>query len=232
MIKKCIFCGGDSADSKSVEHIIPESLGNSTYILEKGFVCDKCNNYFSRKIEREFMEIESIKEIRFYHAVKSKKGRIPDIDCLICGHKGKMSYINGNIFLGVDEDAIRDIFTKKPEYFFTKSANADDFKNSYIVSRFLAKIAYELVIYSYFKENRHLFDEDCVALSFTKESEWLDKIRKYARYGNSNKIVWPYEVIETKQKDKTYLSVKSESKNNKTYFVLYLANIKFSFVLD
>ena len=47
---RCIFCGSDTSQSTSVEHIIPESFGNSKAILRKGIVCDKCNNYFSRKV--------------------------------------------------------------------------------------------------------------------------------------------------------------------------------------
>ncbi len=30
---KCLFCKQSSADTKSVEHIVPESLGNTTFIL-------------------------------------------------------------------------------------------------------------------------------------------------------------------------------------------------------
>jgi len=45
---KCIFCDNDNRNNfSSVEHIIPESMGNNTYILAKGWVCDKCNNTFS-----------------------------------------------------------------------------------------------------------------------------------------------------------------------------------------
>lgn len=36
----CIFCKCDSTNSKSVEHIIPESLGNKSHILRPGIVCD------------------------------------------------------------------------------------------------------------------------------------------------------------------------------------------------
>ena len=43
----CMFCHKDSSSSKSVEHIIPESFGNKHHYLPKGYVCDKCNNYFS-----------------------------------------------------------------------------------------------------------------------------------------------------------------------------------------
>ena len=47
---RCIFCKKDSLDSKSIEHIMPESLGNVNHILQPGVVCDECNNYFARKV--------------------------------------------------------------------------------------------------------------------------------------------------------------------------------------
>lgn len=43
---KCIFCENINT-AKSIEHIVPESFGNKNYTLEKGAVCDKCNNSFS-----------------------------------------------------------------------------------------------------------------------------------------------------------------------------------------
>jgi hypothetical protein len=48
---RCPFFKSDSTASRSIEHIIPESLGNMTQILPPGVVCDGCNNYFSRKVE-------------------------------------------------------------------------------------------------------------------------------------------------------------------------------------
>ena len=53
---QCIFCHKDTSLSKSVEHIIPESLGNKHHYLPQGYVCDQCNNYFSIKIEKELGE--------------------------------------------------------------------------------------------------------------------------------------------------------------------------------
>jgi hypothetical protein len=49
----CIFCHKISDNSQSIEHIIPESLGNKEHTLWKGAVCDKCNNYFATKMEKE-----------------------------------------------------------------------------------------------------------------------------------------------------------------------------------
>lgn len=52
----CIFCKEESSNSRSIEHIIPESLGNKDHVLPPGIVCDKCNNYFARKIEKKILE--------------------------------------------------------------------------------------------------------------------------------------------------------------------------------
>ncbi|QAS81262.1 hypothetical protein CO657_22920 (plasmid) [Rhizobium acidisoli] len=49
----CIFCRKSHVAFRSVEHIIPESLGNLSgrHLLPKGIVCDPCNNYFSHSVE-------------------------------------------------------------------------------------------------------------------------------------------------------------------------------------
>ena len=49
---RCIFCKKDSCNSRSVEHILPESLGNEEHILPAGIVCDRCNNYFASSVEQ------------------------------------------------------------------------------------------------------------------------------------------------------------------------------------
>lgn len=232
MNKKCIFCGNDTKDSKSVEHIIPESLGNTEYVLEKGFVCDKCNNYFSRKVEKPFMDIESIKRIRFHYNVKSKKGNVPSTNCMIGGHIGKMDYINGSIFIGLDEDAIKDIFAKQPKYLFTIAEDIEGFKNSYVVARFLAKIVYEFVIYFFYSKNKNSIGNEDFEFCFSKDSNWLNKIRNYAKCGNSNKKVWPYKVNLIDKNDDKYLRIESETVGKNIYFVLYLSNLKFSFKLS
>jgi hypothetical protein len=75
----CIFCQSVSDSSKAVEHIIPESLGNKDHILPPGWVCDKCNHYFSIKIEKPFLDSLHLTEARFHMAVSNKRGRVPSI---------------------------------------------------------------------------------------------------------------------------------------------------------
>jgi len=45
---RCILCKNNSNGSRSVEHIISESLGNRPHGLAPGVVSDRCNNHFSR----------------------------------------------------------------------------------------------------------------------------------------------------------------------------------------
>lgn len=75
----CIFCQATSDSSKAVEHIIPESLGNTDHVLPPGWVCDGCNQYFSIKLEKPFLDSLHLTEARFHMGVPNKRGRIPPI---------------------------------------------------------------------------------------------------------------------------------------------------------
>jgi HNH endonuclease len=74
---RCIFCKQDSSGSASVEHIVPESLGNTDHVLPIGVVCDVCNQYFARKVERQLLESPMFRLLRSDMAVPNKRGRIP-----------------------------------------------------------------------------------------------------------------------------------------------------------
>ncbi|MCH5260230.1 MAG: hypothetical protein J1F18_10770 [Lachnospiraceae bacterium] len=104
IIKSCIFCKQDSTSSKSVEHIIPESLGNDELILDAGIVCDKCNNYFSREIEGPVLNLDGFKRLRFYELIESKRGRIPNCNVMLCGEECEVHWqeINGENSLMIE----------------------------------------------------------------------------------------------------------------------------------
>lgn len=74
---RCIFCKQDSSTSVAVEHIIPESLGNIDHVLPVGVVCDGCNQYFARKVERQILETPMFRLLRADMAIPNKRGRIP-----------------------------------------------------------------------------------------------------------------------------------------------------------
>src|SRR3990167_1054713 len=74
---RCLFCKIDSTDSKSVEHVVPESLWNTKHVLPKGVVCDPCNNYFAREVEKPFLDSPAISRLRFTQVIPNKRGRVP-----------------------------------------------------------------------------------------------------------------------------------------------------------
>lgn len=74
---KCIFCKSTTNPFTSVEHIIPESIGNKEHILPKGIVCDPCNNYFSRKVENKFINSEVLLHLRNKMEIPNRDKRIP-----------------------------------------------------------------------------------------------------------------------------------------------------------
>jgi len=80
---RCIFCKADSSTSRSVEHIIPESLGNIEHTLPPGVVCDSCNNYFAREVEKPFLGCFPISHLRFEQALPSKRGKVPPVKGMI-----------------------------------------------------------------------------------------------------------------------------------------------------
>ena len=76
---RCIFCKEPSDASCSVEHIIPESLGNSEHTLPKGVVCDSCNNYFARKVEKPILDSPMMRLLRSDRMIPNKRKRFPSI---------------------------------------------------------------------------------------------------------------------------------------------------------
>jgi len=69
----CIFCHKASDVSKSIEHIVPESLGNKRTVLWKGAVCDECNNYFATKVEKPLLDQPYF--ISVHHHLKSPRSQ-------------------------------------------------------------------------------------------------------------------------------------------------------------
>ena len=80
---RCIFCKSDSSDSRSIEHIIPEALGNTDHTLPRGVVCDKCNNYFTRKLEGPLLASTWFRHARARQQVPSKRGLIPPFTAIV-----------------------------------------------------------------------------------------------------------------------------------------------------
>jgi hypothetical protein len=143
----CIFCGSDTSTSKSIEHIIPESLGNTDHTLPAGYVCDKCNNYFSREVEKPFLELPAIVDLRFTRAVANKRGRFPEITgVLLPNHLGilKRDKFNKRLSIELGSNAIDYIESHGKGKLIIPIP--PDITSGPVVSRFLAKVAVEFLV--------------------------------------------------------------------------------------
>src|SRR5260370_19867847 len=92
---RCIFCKQDSSASRSIEHVMPELLGSKRRTLRPGIVCDKCNNYFARKVEKPILTHPSMRNLRAWYQVPNKRGKRPSVLGHIAG-----TDVAGNLSLG------------------------------------------------------------------------------------------------------------------------------------
>lgn len=202
---RCIFCKQDSAKSKSVEHIVPESLGNKSHTLPKGTVCDKCNSYFALKIEKKVLETEFFTSLRHRNGIESKKRRIPKGKAIIpvtnywadiISNKNK----NKPIEVILDTESFELVREGKIDHLilpWTTDVPKDDQK----LSRFLAKIGYEMMASSVLTNKDYL--------NQLIDDSQLDPLREYARFNSKNEN-WTYNVRQIyKENEKFFLSNKN-----------------------
>ena len=77
---ECLFCKNAHGPFSRVEHPVPESLGNDDLVLDRGFVCDPCNQYFGSKIESKVLASPPFNVERTAFAIRTKKGRFARYD--------------------------------------------------------------------------------------------------------------------------------------------------------
>jgi hypothetical protein len=249
---QCVFCHKDSTASKSVEHIIPESLGNKHYFLSKGYVCDGCNNYFAVKIERELLEQPYFKSMRFRNEILTKKGKpvkekmiFPgammacDVEMHTTDSGPIMSFNDELLYEAIKEGKTHTMispYCPEPDY---PSTN---------MSRFIAKCAYEYFLYNVGEENY----ESCVQELLGDKSDVLKDLREYARYGkgpywhyNQRRIYSEgacfvhkdgkecYEILhEMKFFTKEYKRYSSGLVEAEIYFVMAIAGIEYAMCIS
>lgn len=230
---KCIFCKNDSSNSKSIEHIVPESLGNKSNILERGVVCDKCNNYFAQKIEKEVLEIKYFKDLRHRNGIESKKGRIPRGKAIV-----PITNFEGEVIIHkdfpneviIDTESFDLIKQGRINHLILPFDNRPPTDNKY-VSRFLAKVGLEMMA----SRVLEAFPND--QTKFATEAS-LDPVRNYARYNPKNEN-WVYSVRKIYEEDEAFFTEDGSSLDMvfecdflqtelmELYFVIALKGVEF-----
>lgn len=182
----CIFCDKLSHDSRSVEHIVPESLGNKKFILPKGTVCDECNQYFSKKIEQPLLDLPFFKSNRHKLNIQNKKGKIPsdygfaiNPETKVEFHKNK----NGEQSISFKDDkALQKILNRKNLEVFMPIFGGIG-QNNMIVSKFLGKLAIENLALICLENEHDAYQE--------LSKHYYQPLKKYIRNAAKNEF-WPY----------------------------------------
>jgi hypothetical protein len=186
---RCIFCKANSDGCVSVEHIVPESLGNTEHLLPMGWVCDTCNNYFAREVEKPFLDSLYGRSSRFEMGVPNKRGRIPPVTGLHPQSRTKIklfhSLDDGSLSVAAadGEDASRWIsFIQSHSHgtLYVPTAFAPDADTT--TARFIGKVALEILALR------------CIDVSGANDEivdkPELEELRRYVRFGQP-KSVWP-----------------------------------------
>ena len=231
MWDKCIFCKEDSSNSKSIEHIIPESLGNTEHILPKGVVCDKCNNYFARKIEKKVLEYSSFQLDRFHMSIPSKKGRVPSAFGLmttsssfspITLYKDKDMRMSFEIREDVEIPKKGSMIIPALSYLQNKYSEGE-ISDDNLLTRFIAKIAFESLVYKSIVSIENIYDDT------------FDGIRHFIRYGDARgHIDFPMHMKTAYPADKVFYDgeIKEEYQVLHEFeFIIEKGSIYFSIVI-
>lgn len=199
----CLFCKLTTEGSRSREHVVPQSLGNTTMVLRPGVVCDDCNNYFARKVEAPLLNHAFFIRLRFHERLVSKKGRIPplggsflgDVPALVVPHaRGPLVAT-----LSVPEDRVGDLVAARRGVVSLPAPGAAP--DGALLSRFLAKVA----LGSLADRVQH----DPTALGSAVSDAQLDPVRRHARFGEPPR--WPCNFRSIYASDKGWADGDGES---------------------
>jgi len=185
MTIRCLFCDGTGPFS-TVEHVIPESLGNDDFLL-RGEVCDQCQRYFGKEVEKYVLEKTPIAVWRALLGIQSKKGKLPSIDMSISERRrgilpeysrhhdngvGFTAEEDGSTSVHCDDATIEQkiVDQSRTQLRFVLSP-----KHLVLMGRFLGKIAIEMY---------------CVADTVRARLPRYDQLRQYARQG-LRRDIWP-----------------------------------------
>ncbi|KLE06640.1 HNH endonuclease [Aliarcobacter butzleri] len=181
----CILCKSSLNSFTTEEHIVPHSLGNRFFVLDKGWVCDKCNNLcsgFEAKVINH--TIFGFERVRL--GVITKKGK---------GARSKYNKISwytekgcGNGTIIVDKN---DIERVELYNFLTNNSNKLFFPFHSKYDKYISKLLLKIGIETISINHSYLYD--------------LDLAKEHIL--GKNNYLWPYCFIQDKEFEKKLLSL-------------------------
>jgi hypothetical protein len=147
-------------------------------VLPKGVVCDKCNNYFAKAVEKPFLEDQAVRLLRFHECLPSKKGRVPPIAGVLSpGIQVEMfrNAKSGTLLMDVPPGSLDGILRQAEGQLILPIGGAPPAGPT--SSRFFAKVAVESMA-------ARLLHDTALMDQFIDDPQ-LDPIRNHARRGQT-----------------------------------------------
>lgn len=189
---KCVLCRSEKEDFKSVEHIIPTNMGNQNLsdklILQKGYICDKCNNTTLSRIDKNFTKLNEINQLISSLFIPNREGKLKDVPFIINGKQSVMKQTPNSIKFIMPENINLingQAYTFDFQYNFI---NENKLKKDKAVSMFLSKLTLELFIKNVlmFYNNECEFIRDSLPFN-------MEIIRQYL-CGHFSNFIIPYKI--------------------------------------
>jgi hypothetical protein len=182
----CLFCAKDGPCS-TVEHIVPESLGNKSLILT-GMVCDACQAYLGKEVEKYVLGRSPIGAWRVFAGIETKsgaspvfsfrqpvqdKGRLPDRHPLNDSSVTLWQDETGERRFGADDKGVLAAITEGKKTAFRLVLTR---KMLHMMARFLGMVGLEMLAR----------DHAGFALS-----DRFNRLRRFVRFGEPVGFLWP-----------------------------------------
>jgi hypothetical protein len=183
--QRCLFCKSDSRASTSVEHILPESLGNTEHILPSGVVCDRCNNYFASSLEQPVLESGQFLMARFDACVPNKRRHLPMVQAFVLPKYQALAQRDrsGDFHIFVEPNAETDLVSGASSRLLLP--RPQDPPSHILFARFLGKVAIEAMASQFLAT-------DSTMLHLVVNDNVLDSLRTYVRWGSPQHLKWPF----------------------------------------
>jgi hypothetical protein len=158
-------------------------------MLPPGIVCDRCNNYFARKIEGPLLETEYFRHLRSMMAVPNKRGRIPSMSGHISHSKIPINiWMDATGIFGEPKDRSRATefersLLERPQGTLLVPVPDKKQLDPYLVSRFIGKVAIEALALRVMEVEG--WREELLS------NESLDPLRRFVRVGEKP-IEWQF----------------------------------------
>ncbi len=216
---RCLFCKADSSSSTSIEHIVPESFGNTEHVLPAGVVCDGCNNYIAREVEKPILDAVYFRERRFSAVIPNKRGRVVPLDGfhVQAGTRIK-AYANmagGRISVGAHPDVdeakfIEALRSRSSGTLIFPIATLPDERS---LARFVGKVGLEALASRFIRESGSY--EELV------DKPELDELRHFVRRGTGPRQ-WPVAQRQLYPADKVFFDGEEHYQLLHEYEVLFI----------